>query len=120
MLLAIPPQQHLPERPGCTAGLPDDNTRLCRRVIGVAGDAIGRDFAFRAVAFHAARFRRHENIGSFAALAGVMTFVAFHARMFRMIELRVGHPAIDQNRFRDDRRGVGRCRDLMAKSAAVE
>ena len=92
---------------------------LRRRVIGVAGDAFARDLPFRAVARHAIRFRRHQDFGGLAALARVMALIAFHARMLRMIEVRLRHPAVDQNRFRHDRRAARRL-DVMTESAAGE
>ena len=90
---------------------------LPRRVIVVAGNAIARHFAFRAVAGDAVRFRRHQHFGGLAALGGVMAIVAFHARMFRVVEMRLRHPAIDQDRFRHDGRAA-RGFYFVAKSAA--
>ena len=40
--------------------------------------------------------------------------------MLGMIEGRFQHPAVDQNRFRDCRRGVARLFDIVTKGAAGE
>src|SRR6266576_1311044 len=49
-----------------------------------------------------------------------MAVIAFDAGVFGVIESRLWHPAIDQNRFRDDRRGVRYRLHFMAESAASE
>ena len=66
------------------------------------------------------------------ALAGIRTsdvsltvprlvaLVAFHARVFRVIELRLRHPAIDQDWFCHHRRAVRRCLHFVTESAAGE
>src|ERR1035441_3996589 len=53
-------------------------------------------------------------------LRGVMAIVAFHARMFGVIEICSHHPSIDQNRFRDYWRGVRHRFHFVAKGAAVK
>ena len=89
-------------------------------MISVAGDAFGRHFSCRAVAGDAVCFCRHEHIGRLAALRRAMTIVAFHARVFGVIESCLRHPAIDQNRFGNDRRRVRHWLHFVAESAAGE
>ena len=96
-------------------------------MIRVASRAVGDDFSLRTVTGGAVRFRRHEHIGSFATLSSAMTNVAVERRlrrridlMFRVIEIGLRHPAIDQNRLRDHRRPVRDGFHFVTKSAAGE
>ena len=50
----------------------------------------------------------------------MMTVVAFHAGVLGVIESRLRHPAIDQNRFGDHRRRVRQRLHFVAESAAGE
>jgi hypothetical protein len=113
------PEQHLLQRSDPRA-MRISQYRLRRRMISVAGDAFGHHFSCRAVAGDAVCFCRHEHIGRLAALRRVMTIVAFHAGVFSVIESRLRHPAINQDRFRDDRRRVRHWLHFMAESAAGE
>ena len=88
-------------------------------MIAVTGNAIGRDLlCFRAVALHAIRLLRHENVGGLTALARVMAVVAFHTRVPGVIETRLRHPSIDQKRFGEDGHGVGHVFHLVAVGAS--
>jgi len=93
----------------------------------MAGDAFGHDSSLRTVTSDAVRFHRHENIRSVATLHGMVTNVAIERRvririclMFGVIEICLGHPAIDQNRLGNRRRGVLNLFDLVTKSTARE
>ena len=117
---AIAAQQHLLERAArIRVHLGRDHLR--RRVIGVARDAFGNDLPFRTVARHTIRLRRHEHVGCLAADQRSMALIAIQLLvrdridlMFRVIELRLRHPAIDQNRFGDGGRAVGTVFHFMA------
>ena len=86
-------------------------------MIGVARDAIARHPALRAVAGHAICLRRHQHVTRFVTLAGVMAIVTFHARVLRVIELGLRHPAVDQNRRGHDGPPLDRLH-LVTKRAA--
>ena len=92
------------------------------RMIGVTGDAIGIDLlCFGTVASNALRFVRHENIGGLAAPSRlVVTLFAVHTHMFRVVEIRLRHPTIDQNRFGEEWCSVRHVFDLMAVGAPYE
>jgi hypothetical protein len=73
----------------------------------VAGDAIRRGaqsgFRLRAVTFNTAFLDRHQNVRTLAARARqLMTGFAtdaFYCHVFGVIEIRLQHPAVDQNRL---------------------
>lgn len=62
----------------------------------------------------------NKNVGGKPALGGMMTVIAFDHRVLRVIEVRLRHPAIDEERPDDDRCGVSHCLDFMAQGAAIE
>ena len=87
-------------------------------MISVTGDAFAHDLALRTVTDDAVRFHWHQNIRSLTALHGMMAIVAFHARMFGMIEFRKWQPSIHEHWFGDDGRAVGNWFHFVAKGAA--
>jgi len=89
----------------------------------MARDAFRHDFSRGAVAGDTVRFYGHKNVRRVPALHRMMTVVAFHAGMFCVIEVRLRHPTIDEDRLCDPGGGVGRgghWLHLMAKSAAIK
>ena len=96
-------------------------------MVAVAGPAFGHHFSLRAVAGDAAANARHEYIARQATLCRLVAKVAIEglerARvdlMFCVIELRLRHPAIDENRFGDGGRLVGPGLHFVAKGAAIK
>src|ERR1700737_2002592 len=111
----------------CIARLGDCCLRLWRRVISMAGDALGHDFSSWTVAGDAARFRRHQHVGSVAALQRLMATVAIE-RLLRMridsmlgvIEVCLRQPAVHQDWPRDHGRRVWDWLHLVTKRAPSE
>ena len=94
------------------------NDFFFRRVVAVAGGAVVRHAALRAVAFDARLFRRQQYVRSVAAVFHFVASFAFHLEMFGVIERGANHPAVGNLRRCDVRRAAGRLGDLMAIGAA--
>src|SRR5438552_5083945 len=106
------------------------HTRLGHLRLGMilmASDAFRNDLSLWTVARHTIRLGRHEQIRCLATERRSMAPVAvqFFVRdrinlMFRVIEARLRHPSIDQDRSGDYRRRVCGRLYLMTKCAARE
>ena len=117
----------LTEKPAFERCMSRDRLRLSRRVISMAGNALSHHFASWTVAGDAARFRRHEHVGSFAALQRLMATVAIECllcvgidSMFGVIEVCLQQPAVHQDWLRDHGRRVWDRVDLVTKRATHE
>ena len=106
------------------------HTRLGHLRLGMilmASDAFRNDFSGWTVARDAIRLCRHEQIRCLATSDRSMAPVAIQLfvgdridLMLRVIEARLRHPSIDQNRLGEYRRRVRDCLDVMTKCAARE